>query len=681
MAYNDKNLNNEEEFKESIINNEEDYNGEDGYLEEYDEPEIQENLEPVLTLTDVEDITHPEEELIKPQFWSDWKLKEPEFKNADWVIGICPKCSAKTKTKTLFTHKSGHFHCEACSFRGNATVKPKHYREKNLNFDLQWWKTENKQRAFDWFFKQGILKETIEQVDISFFNMYFPQTNNYQLSLAMPCRRSKDEPIKDVIYQAISVDGLLNLQKNSIGGTVIPWGWDDLDNECAILVNNPLDRLAYIQAGYSSVACLPEGLDPQSPDHKNWDFLLHVEEKINAVERFILSFEDNEAGYALENEIGRRFGKEKCFRVRWQDQLEESDRPVSAIRILKEIGSMALQDAIEDPSPFPVNGVYELSDVEDRFEALYEFGMPGGATTGWPSLDSHYTVAPGQWTLVTGIPGHGKSSFLDALLINLAKLHDWKIGLFSPENQPIERHYAGLIEKASGKPFNAKKGNKISPDEKDMWKAWVNKHFKIILPDDDASSWSVDGVLSLAKVLVFRYGIKGLVLDPWNELEHSRPAFMSETEHISAALTKIRRFAKNYGVHIWIVAHPTKLEPRADGKYPVPTPYSVAGGAHWRNKADNSITVYRNVGEEDDDISDIHIQKIRFKEIGQVGMISLRGDRLSGQYYDDIDQEKRKQSIASGKVLSSTELRTQLRKPNTGISLEEINSAEEMFKL
>ena len=119
----------------------------------------------------------------------------------------------------------------------------------------------------------------------------------------------------------------------------------------------------------------------------------------------------------------------------------------------------------------------------------------------------------------------------------------------------------------------------------------------------------------------------------------------------------------------------------ADGKYPVPTPYSVAGGAHWRNKADNSITVYRNVGEEDDDISDIHIQKIRFKEIGQVGMISLRGDRLSGQYYDDIDQEKRKQSIASGKVLSSTELRTQLRKPNTGISLEEINSAEEMFKL
>ena len=77
MAYNDKNLNNEEEFKESIINNEEDYNGEDGYLEEYDEPEIQENLEPVLTLTDVEDITHPEEELIKPQFWSDWKLKEP----------------------------------------------------------------------------------------------------------------------------------------------------------------------------------------------------------------------------------------------------------------------------------------------------------------------------------------------------------------------------------------------------------------------------------------------------------------------------------------------------------------------------------------------------------------------------------------------------------------------------
>lgn len=677
MAYNDKSIINDNPEEIGMTNqHSEDIDqddGDEGYVEPYEE-ESNYLPEPI----------NEEQEIQKnvETYWTEWDIVKPEeakFNNRGWAVSPCPKCIKRSKIPTLFIHKDGHFHCEACDFKGNSTVKPRSYREKSLNFEAGWWRNEHSDSALQWLTDQGISIETIKNIDLSFFKTYYPQTGKYELSLALPCRKSHEEPILDVMYQAISAKGLLNLQRNTIGGVVTPWGWEDLDEDMIILVNNPLDRLAYIQAGYTSVACLPSGLDPKAPDNKNWNFLINVEKKLTDSHKIILSFEDSDIGNDLENEIGRRIGKEKCFRVRWQDQLEDPSIATSAIHILKEFGEMALQDAIEDPVPFPVKGIYELSDVDDRFEALYEFGMPGGFTTGWPSLDSHYTVSPGQWTLVTGIPGHGKSSFLDAMLINLAKVHDWKIGLFSPENQPIERHYASLIEKASGKPFNAKKGNKISVKEKDLWKGWVNKHFKIILPDEEMLA-SLDGILNLAKVLVFRYGIKGLVIDPWNEIEHDRPTSMSETEYISLSLSKIRRFARNYGVHVWVVAHPTKLEPRSDGKYPIPTPYSVAGGAHWRNKADNAITVYRNVGEEDDDISDIHIQKIRFKEIGRVGMISLRADKLAGQYYDDLDQEKRKQSIMSGTVKNSSEIRVPLRKPSKGFSIEEISSGEDIFE-
>ena len=88
---------------------------------------------------------------------------------------------------------------------------------------------------------------------------------------------------------------------------------------------------------------------------------------------------------------------------------------------------------------------------------------------------------------------------------------------------------------------------------------------------------------------------------------------MNEVDYISYALTEIRRFARKYKVHVYIVAHPKFMRKARDGQYPVPTPYDVSGSAHWINKADNFLTVYRNVRLIDENITDIHIQKIRFR--------------------------------------------------------------------
>ena len=57
---------------------------------------------------------------------------------------------------------------------------------------------------------------------------------------------------------------------------------------------------------------------------------------------------------------------------------------------------------------------------------------------------------------------------------------------------------------------------------------------------------------------VVRHGIKVLVIDPWNEVEHFRPKNESETQYVNRALRQIRRFTlRNQGVAT-IVAHPTK---------------------------------------------------------------------------------------------------------------------------
>jgi twinkle protein len=123
------------------------------------------------------------------------------------------------------------------------------------------------------------------------------------------------------------------------------------------------------------------------------------------------------------------------------------------------------------------------------------------------------------------------------------------------------------------------------------------------------------------------------VIDPWNETESWREARFTEAEYLSACLSQIRQFSRDIRGHVWVVAHPKLLQKGTNGGYPVPTPYDVSGGAHWRNKADACICVWRDIESESQTVQ-IHVQKIRFKHIGKPGLVELRYDKVTGRYSD-----------------------------------------------
>lgn len=496
----------------------------------------------------------------------------------------------------------------------------------------------------------------------------------WSVAIAFPCRET-DGTVRDVLRHPLNSapDGGLRMDGEKPirepGAVAMPLGMDraiaNADPEHGIiLVDHVLDLLALNEAGSENAVALPHAMHPFSVEHPggDWSILGHIEKAVEKAGHFSIMLRNNLPGHALEDEISRRLGRDHCFRTRWHGQNWADPTQAGALTCLRQFGTQALQDAVRRIEAYPVSGTYSLDDVDDALEFLYEFGLQPGESTGFPSLDEYYTVKEGQITVVTGIPSHGKSNLLDAIMVNIARnsTSEWKFGLFSPENQPIERHYASLMEKYVGAPFTAIAGReRISRTQKDDAKRWLNRHFKVILPDEESGNWSVDEILRLAKSLVYRDGIRGLVIDPWNELDHTRPSAMTETEFISNALTKIRRFARLNGVHVWIVAHPTKMEKRADGLYPVPTPYNISGGAHWNNKADCCITVYRHPGRADQDIVDIHTQKVRFREVGKVGRIALRYSVGDGGYIDDIDQDARTRSLEKGAFAPSVSCRIQ----------------------
>lgn len=281
-------------------------------------------------------------------------------------------------------------------------------------------------------------------------------------------------------------------------------------------------------------------------------------------------------------------------------------------------------------------------DLRADVERLWDAGLPPGASTGWPSVDRHYTVAPGQLTVVTGWPGSGKSEWLDAVILNLAR-RGWRFAIYSPENSPVEVHVAKYLEKFLGKPFGAGPTERMTKDEAIEAATEIEEWIRFILPANgvDRLSFGVDEILQAAEAHFRLAGLwrghenpKGLVIDPWNELEHLRPREWSETEYVSATLSKVRAWARANAVHVWIVAHPQKLRRDDAGKLPVPRPDAISGSQHWWNKADCALTVHRELGDYGSQDVQIHVWKVRFKHVGMPGMVDLKYDRVTGRYHE-----------------------------------------------
>ena len=112
-------------------------------------------------------------------------------------------------------------------------------------------------------------------------------------------------------------------------------------------------------------------------------------------------------------------------------------------------GGDRLAGLINNPVPTPLVGVYSAEDYGDDVHFLYDRGLMGGKSTGYRGMDKYYTVLPGQLTVVTGLPGSGKSEFIDSILVNLAEQHDWKFAVASFENPP-PLHIIKLAEKHVG---------------------------------------------------------------------------------------------------------------------------------------------------------------------------------------------------------------------------------------
>jgi twinkle protein len=550
----------------------------------------------------------------------------------------CPRCSAQRKKKTdpclsLTIEDDGGaawscWHCgysdgfragndNAASVRPRAPSRPP---KQPAGPDA---------KVIEWFAKRGISENIVRRNRIGFERHWIPALGAEADCIAIPYYR--DGRLANVKYRTI--DGKEFAQ--SKGGERLFYGLDDIDDDkIVIVVEGEIDKLALEVAGFRNVLSVPDGSPEKlkdgepSKDDGKFQFLANSESYIAHVTTFVLATDSDGPGQVLETELARRLGRERCKRVRWPNGNDAATK--DANEALQVHGAKVVRECIEAAEDYPIRGLHAAGDYRADVLSLYRDGRARGHSTGWPGIDSLMTIRPGELSVVTGYPGSGKSEFIDALAVNLAHKYGWRFGVCSFENPP-EEHLAKLAEKHLATPFW--EGPTPRMDESELNRAldWAANHFWLIRADDDAPT--IDLILDAARGAVLRHGIRGLVIDPYNEIEHKRPDGMTETEYVSQMLGKVRRFARDHDLHVWFVAHPAKqFRDKQTGTLPVPTLYDISGSANWVNKADIGLVVHREYG---DARTQIHVRKVRFKSVGQPGSTFMQYDRATGCYSED----------------------------------------------
>jgi len=530
----------------------------------------------------------------------------------------CPKCfdtreNNKSDTPLYLSPRKGLWKCFHCDWTGGlfgSEHKPIEKRvytlpiEKKLGLDA---------KVTEYFHSRGIEDRVLEyfKIGLSFEEnkrwINFPYYRNKQLINVKRRDAKKD-------FRLSSNAELIFYNLDSI-----------FDRDEIIITEGEIDCMTVYQCGFFGVVSVPNGAQK---GNARMEYLDNCFEYFEDAKKVILCVDNDEAGAALSEELSRRIGREKCWTVEYNEGCKDINE------VLKLYGEAGVKNVIRTAKQHPVVGINKPMEYRDEVINYHLNGFPSGDKLGYDQFDKIMSFRQAELTVVVGIPNSGKSAWVDQALIRLSSRHGWRHGILSREQWPHSIHLTKLVQVFSNKGLRTKEMN-VNIIDKSM--KFLDEHLFLFGIDD----LTIDGILEKAKQLVLRYGIKSLIIDPWNTLDHDLKGFPSETEYIRNALKKVILFKDMYSVHVILVVHPTKVQTNSAGAFIVPDLYSIAGSAHWFNMIDNGIVVYRNLGTRVNKVAPlgdtvtVFVKKVRNFFVGEQGSTTFNYNFMTGNYAEE----------------------------------------------
>lgn len=540
----------------------------------------------------------------------------------------CPQCHQNRNNKAdrslSVNLATGMFHCHYCGWSGCAQEKDEFDKqlERREYFNSHPMRNQKKdykkpaprpespysQKLIGYMKGRGISEATMKAMRITEGAEFMPQDNKQMNTVQF--NYYKDGELVNTKFRT----GSKHFKLVS-GAELLPYNLDAIkgQKEC-IITEGEMDALSFYEIGFHNVVSVPNGANA------NLEYLDdYIESHFEDKETIYVASDADAKGVILRDELLRRFGYERCKVVEYPDGCKDANE------VLQKNGAESLRNALLGSKEVQVEGIFSVSSFEPSLDALFEFGMQKGVIIGHENFDKLCSFETKRLAIVTGIPGSGKSEFLDEIAERLNINYGWKFAYFSPENAPLAYHASKLIEKFVGCKFGK---DIMKKSEYEMAKKHLNENFFFISPSEN---FRLDTILEKAKFLVRRRGIKSLIIDPYNRLETEMSKGQNETQYVSMVLDKLTNFAQINDVLIFLMAHPTKMHKDSTGQIEVPTLYDISGSANFFNKADFGLVVHRNRME---DYTEIHVDKVKFRHLGECGVARFKYNINNGRYAD-----------------------------------------------
>lgn len=502
----------------------------------------------------------------------------------------CPYCSHERKKKhqkdLAVNHDKGVAHCHHCGRSGS--------REPQKEYTLPpqtWSNFTTLSDAFVRYFEgRGITQKTLQECRVTEEKAYIPAHGK-----EMNC----------VSFNYFHKGELVNKKYRSAdkhftqikGAKKVFYGIDDLTEETAYIVEGEMDKLSMWQVGVKNCISVPNGANDLTEVFENCD--------TSHIKSWVIAVDMDEKGLKLEEELLKRFGRHNCKRVKFEGKDANDD--LKAGRLLQSISK-----AIE----YPVEGSVTAFDYEGEILSYIRNGPKPPILSGLGTFDESFNVLTGQFTLITGIPGHGKSNWLEWYLLNICRTNRHKVAFFTPEHGSTGDHLVTLLEKVIGKTANPKYQSKMNELEARRGMEWLSGHVRHLEYKGEGrptAEWILRKFTEHVKV----YGTEHFVIDAFNKMGVD----VGNLSSIATVLSDLALFCQQHQVNVWLVAHPTKMRKREKSQYyEVPGMYDIKYSGDFADQIHNALCVYRDFESSQ---TQIHVLKKKMRhQAGTVGMYS-----------------------------------------------------------
>jgi twinkle protein len=504
---------------------------------------------------------------------------------------ICPKCGGgRTRDHCLSvtisddgTNAMWQCHRGNCDgFSGKVFVKGGHFEPKpkprpaNPFADAE---VPQDQPVYappwywDFWANRHIGKKTLDDLGIHFSvhpvladSIVFP----YRWKGRLVNRKFRSHPNKDFRNDAGSQPTLFNV--------------DSIDpKEPLYWVEGEIDVLTMHEMGYPHVVSLRDGA-PQKVGQgdKRFEALNTHADALHKVGTHILCPDADKPGEAWLEELSRRLGRHRCKIVRWPAGRKDAN---DTLCMADDDERNTIEYCTSHAQRFPLQGIRDIS--ERVIERAFTRKQPDVLTLGVQSIDSTLKFpAEGKLIVVSGVPSHGKSTFMRFVTVKTIQHYERKWLVFVQEDD-FHDYVIDVAKIHADKMYS----EVTREDRGEAGASFMNGGLRILMFDGERDPPTIDTILERARLSILQDGTTDLLLDPFNELEDAyEHGDQSQTQHIGRTLQRLKAFAKEYSCNVWVIAHPAKP---SNGERHPPDGYSCAGSANWANKPDLGFSVWR----------------------------------------------------------------------------------------